>query len=188
MLRVAIVLGLLGVASCGASRGSSMRPHAEFTAEDARLFEDGVDLIENPDQLEGQWKLDWDRDLDRRVAQSDLIVIGTVNTLRDDVDLDQNTSYQIVLATERALVGEKPGSEMILISRQGATGYSSVQEHRGHLLGRKLIAFVRYAIGENDAAVAHFHLSSPSEAVTARIDTFEAQRRPSSVKIVEHKN
>ncbi|MFI5306169.1 MAG: hypothetical protein ACHQ53_02390 [Polyangiales bacterium] len=177
------------VLACAACAHHAQGPsaHAEFSSDDAALFEDGVDLIEDPGQLEGQWKTDWDRDLDRRIAQADVIAVGTVTTLRADVDLDRRTSRHLVLAVERTLEGKAP-SELILVSREGAAGYASIGDHSGDVLNRKLLAFVRYAAGPDDSVIAHFHLSVPSDTVLQRVDQYEAQKRPSQVQIIEHSN
>jgi hypothetical protein len=177
---------VLGCMAC-AHGAQGPRAHAEFSPSDAALFEDGLDLIEDPDQLEGQWKSDWDRDLDRRVAQSDVIAVGTVTMLRADVDLDRRTSYHLVLSVERTLEGKAPG-ELILVSREGAAGYASVGDHSGDVLNRKLLAFVRYAAGPDDSVIVHFHLSVPSQTVLQRVDQYEAQKRPSQVQVIEHRN
>lgn len=182
---LAVVLWGLG---CASQSAQGPRPRSEFTADDAKSFEDGADLIEDPDQLEGQWRLDWDRDLDRRIAQSDLIVLGTVTTLRAETDLEHHTSYQIVLGIERALEGDKPKGELTLTSREGASGYSSVVEHHDRFLNRQLVAFLKYAAGpEGGPVIAHFHLSVPSKVVLERVAAYDAKKRPTSVQIVERR-
>jgi hypothetical protein len=188
MRRFFLALALVGCGiACGAhsSRGPQVR--SEFTLDDAKLFEDGVDLIETPEQLEGQWKLDWDRDLDRRINQSDTIALGTVSTLRTDTDLEHRTNYQIVMNVESTLEGDRPGSELTLTSREGASGYSSIEEHKDQLLSRKLVAFVKYAKNENGTVIWHFHLSAPSKAVLDRVAVFDAQKHSSQIQVIEHR-
>jgi hypothetical protein len=185
--RFVLSMMIVGGAACGSQSAQGPRPSTELNAEQAALFGDGVDLIEDPEQLEGSWRTDWDRDLDRRVLESDLIVIGTVSTLRAEVDLDHRTSYQLVLGVERTLEGKAPGSELTLTSREGAAGYASIKDHSDHVLERKLVAFVKYAAGSGDAVVAHFHLSAPSQVVLQRVDQYEAQKHPASVQIIEHR-
>src|SRR4051794_29404001 len=118
-LPVALLTFLLAVAGCGGSQGmhGKLRPSSEFTPRDSGLFEDGVDLIDDPQGLEGQWRDDWENDLNERIARSDVIAVGSVNTLRTDVDLEHQTSYRVVFAFERKLVGEPPSSELNLLSR-----------------------------------------------------------------------
>jgi hypothetical protein len=186
--RLLCFLIVLCGSACSSQAAQGPRPRSPFTADDAALFEDGIDLIENPDQLEGQWKTDWDRDLDRRIAQSDFVALGSVTTLRDDSDLESRTSYQIVLAIERTLAGDAHGSELTLISRQGSGGYSSVEKQRKQLLGRKLTAFVKYAAGDGDSVVSHFHLSAPSSAVLERVGASETRKHPTSVQVIEHRD
>jgi hypothetical protein len=184
--RSTLLLMVLSCAACGAQGAQGPQPKSEFSVQDAALFEDGVDLIEDPNQLEGQWRTDWDRQLDQRIAQSDLVALGTVTTLRADVDLEQRTSYQVVVAVERTLEGKASGGDLNLVTRQGSGGYAGIDSHSTQLLNRKVVAFVKYAAGPDNAVIAHFHLSVSSQPVLDRVNAFETRKQPNQVKIIEH--
>jgi hypothetical protein len=189
--RSSSLLIALALASCGGSQGmhGKMRPSSEFTSRDTGLFEDGVDLIEDPQGLEGQWRDDWENDLNERIARSDVIALGSVNTLRTDLDLDHQTSYRVVFAFERGLVGEPPAKELNLVSRSGAPGFSSIERDHANMLNHKFVVFMKYAVaGQKDetAVATHFHLSPPSDVVLERIGTFKESKEPSHVRVIEH--
>lgn len=191
VLAVALVLApSASIAGCG-SAATQGKPQvtSPFGVREAQLFEDGVDLIETPEGLEGQWRNDWENDLNERISASDLIASGTVTTLRADVDLEKRTSYRVVFAVERVFKGQKPASELMLVTTAGAGGYGSIERDRQHMLGRSMVVFLKYAAGpEGQGVVSHFHLSPPSNTVLARIREFEAQKEPNRVIVVEHKN
>jgi hypothetical protein len=189
--RVSLLTFALAVAGCGGSQGmhGKVRPSSEFTPRDTGLFEDGVDLIEDPQGLEGQWRDDWENDLNERIARSDVIALGSVNTLNTDLDLEHQTSYRVVFAFEHRLVGEPPASELNLVSRGGAPGFSSIERDRANILNRKLVVFMKYAAAGakgDTAVVTHFHLSPPSDVVLDRIGRFKESKEPSHVQVIEH--
>jgi hypothetical protein len=197
VLLPALALSMAGWAGCGASAVQG-KPQvtSEFGVREGQLFEDGIDLIEDPQGLEGQWRDDWENDLNERISKSDLIASGTVTTLRTDIDLEKHTSYRVVFAIERVFKGEKPSSELTLVSIAGAGGYASIERDRQHMLSRKMVVFLKYAdasAGSGSAAsgndvIAHFHLSPPSDVVLARVREFDDHKRPNRVIIVEHKD
>lgn len=191
LFRVSLLTFALAMASCGGSSGmhGALRPSSEFTTRDTGLFEDGVDLIEDPQGLEGKWRDDWENDLNERIARSDVIALGSVSTLSTDQDLEHQTSYRVVFAFERGLVGEPPASEMNLVSRGGAPGFASIERDRANLLNHKLVVFMKYAAAGADdktAVVTHFHLSPPSDVVLERIGSFKQSKEPSHVEVIEH--
>jgi hypothetical protein len=186
-LRSAGCAALLALActDCGGSQSQAAAP-AEFTAEHALLFDDGVDLIEDPSGLQGRWKVDFDRELDQRAEAADLVVNGTVTTVRVEQNPELRSTFHLIFRVDDALKGETNETQLQLSSREGARGYGSVVQHRDRVLQRPLVAFVRYAPGENGAVVAHFHLTAPSQTVTSVLQRREAADNPHRVKVIEH--
>jgi hypothetical protein len=186
-----VLFALIVCGACGGSQGmhGKFRPSSEFTTRDTGLFEDGVDLIEDPQGLEGQWRDDWESDLNDRIARSDVIAVGTVNTLRTDLDLEHNTNYRVVFDFERSLQGEPPSNELNLASRTGAPGYSSIDRDHDKILNRRFIVFMKYAPGsegDEEAVIAHFHLSPLSQVVLERITQFKESKEPTHIRVIEH--
>ena len=176
----ASVIGL--AAGCG-GRQDRVQTGSEFTEREIALFEDGIDLIDDPKGLEGRWREDWDNDLNDRIASSDVIAYGTVTTLRTDVDLDHRTSYRLVFALEQTLKGEPQQAEFSLLSRGGAPGFATVDRDRERILNRKLVVFLKYAAGA--PPVLHFHLSPPSDIVLSRVQSYQERESP-RIRVIEH--
>lgn len=177
---------LLSLGACGGA-GQVVRrePLPPLTEEQAVLFDDGVDLIEDPAALEGRWYEDWQQELERRLAEADEVVLGKVQTVRADVDPSRRTSYRVVFAVEHAYTGD-PGDELTLSANDSALGYVSVERNRERLLQRTFVAFIKRAGGEDGLEVQHFHLTPPSPPLDKRLERFEADQRPNTIKIIEH--
>ena len=185
----ALALGMLVGAACGGS-GKRVAQPGEFSARHAQLFDDGVDLIEDPDSLQGRWRSDWELELDQRLDDSDLVASGKVTTVREEIDPEQRASYHLLFLVGKAFKGEPRDrdNEVSLAAREGAAGYSSVQQNREHMMERDLVVFVRYAVDPDGAVTPHFHLMPTSPAVTRGLQRFEAKQNPHRIQVIEHKH
>jgi hypothetical protein len=184
------VLGLLAaalvlaVAGCGGSNAGSPSPETPLNAQQVALFEDGVDMLEDPSALQDSWRSDWERETRERIAQSDAIALGDVTTVRTQEDPGQAVSYYVVISVKKTLLGEPVGSELVLTARESAAGYGNLADQRERLLRMSVIAFLKYA-KEGSAVVTHFHLVIPSERVYSVIDEHK-RRGGNEVKIITH--
>ena len=174
------------LAACGGYGSALPSAKAPLSVREQRVFDDGVDLLANPEVLQDQWKADWDRDLHDRIEASDLIVLGAVSNLRTDVDPGGTKTFSLAFGIERVLQGSAPGGELNLQSRNGAQGYASIGEHAEELLQRRMVAFVKYALSEDGTTVAHFHLVLPSKSIETSISDHAAKMHP--VIVIERNN
>jgi hypothetical protein len=164
-LLAVLLLASVGVAGCGASRpGPAVS--SPFTERDKQLFDDGFDLMEDPDALHCQWRIDWEHELTERLDRSDAIVEGEIVSTHVDTDPDQRKSYRVVLSVRKAHRGALGHgvNEVSLAAREGSLGYASLAGNPERILRLPFVAFMKYA----DVAgrpVAHFHLTPPSLAL-----------------------
>ena len=179
---------VLGVALClvacgGASSAGHIR--SEFTAQDATLFDDVVDLIEDPAALEAAWG-DVDGSVIRnRVGRADLVAIVNVTALRNDVDLDRKETYRIHVESEKDLLGKSP-KDISLRVRQGEPGFRSVEVAADALMRRPFVLYAKWYLDEQTMQPRpHWHLSPASEAVVDRTrNDLRAARRVSGTETV----
>jgi hypothetical protein len=172
------------LAACG---GSKQGPSAEspLNAQQAALFEDGIDMLTDPKALQDNWRTDWETETRARVKQADRAVLGHITTLRTQEDPGRSVSYHIVVAIDKTLIGEPIGDEVVLVSREGTAGYGVVGAQSERLLRLDVIAFIKYA-NEGGVVVPHFHLVIPSEPVYGAIDERLKHTPGHEVKIIEH--
>jgi hypothetical protein len=170
--------------ACGGPAKGAPIATAPLTEEQAALFTDGVDMLEKPEMLQDQWRQQWAEDTQRIAEEAELVVRGTVTTVRTDQDPDQRTAINVVLRVKDVLIGSHPGGDLVLRSREGAVGFSSLQEHRERVLRADMVAFVRYAL-EDGRQVTHFQLVRPSNPVLNAVDR-RLGNKAHRVKIVEH--
>lgn len=173
LLSAALLLCL----GCAGSKPTNTTPQ-QLSAEDARLFEQGVDFIAKLDGLDGRWRDEWDRDLHQRVAASDLVAVVTVRTLRTDTDPEKRVTHRIVAHVDRPILGTPPSEEIELPVREGAAGFASVDQAAPRLPEQQFVAYVKWLMGEAGRPVAYFHLSPASEPVVAMTEASATQLSP----------
>ena len=179
-------VGVWVASGCGGSAGG-IKPSSPFTDEHARLFDDGVDLVSEPDKQPGRWGDDWRADLEGRMAESDAVAVGTVTTVHTDVNLDGKTSYRVVLDVDETPRGPLPSDELSLRSSEDAQGYPTMQANRERILNRRMIAFIKWYRGA-DGTAAHWHISPASEQVAARVRDGLEEKRVFKRTVIEHKS
>lgn len=191
----ALALGLCATLSWGAgcSKGTTgpSTTAAQLSAEHAQLFEQGVDFIAKLDGLDGRWREDWERDLQRRVEAADLVAEVVVRTLRTDTDPEQRVTHRIVVHVDRVIRGQEPSSELELAVREGALGFASVDQAVRRLPEQRFVAFVKWARGEEAfEPVPYFHLSPASEQVLAEtegwVTRLQEQAGAPSARVIVH--
>jgi hypothetical protein len=169
---------------CGASlQGPSVS--SPFTQRDASLFDDGVDLMQDPDALHGQWREDWERELTERMERSDVVFEGVLLAVQVDSDPDQRESYRALISVGKVHRGDLFGAkEVALISREGALGYNTFKGNPERLLRKPFMAFLKYADAPDGSPkpVAHFHISPPSIAMR-RGFVGDKAKQPCTVKV-----
>ncbi len=144
---------------------------APWESRETPFFDDGVDLVEDPQSLSGEWGFRQQNWLDGRIQLADSIAIVDIQTIQTKVDATgrQFKSLHIVVAEQ--LYGKNPTKDVSLQSPETAPGYPLILRHERHLQGR-FIAFVRWFRTGEDTAEAighHFHLSPASEALLAEV-------------------
>ena len=177
----------------GGSSGPAVRVTSPFTAEHAAVFDDGADFVARPDALDGDWREDWDRDLQKRVGFSDAIGVVTVTTLRTDTDLDRRTTYRLICHVDRMLYGESPGEEFELVVREGSDGYASVDGNDRRILQKTFVLFMKWYQPPAGQVAVHWHLSPASQqiltATNRMVERRNVAQNPDQREIIiEHSN
>lgn len=164
---LALAFALIAAACGGAQTGPVIS--SPFERRDAQLFDDGLDLMEDPDSLHGQWRSDWEAELTERVERSDAIVEGEVLAVHTDIDPDKRTSYRVVLDIRQVHRGNMAKGEHSLVAQEGSLGYRSLAGNPERVLRRQFVAFIKYAEAPG-RPIAHFHLTPPSIALRRGFD------------------
>ena len=100
----------LAATGCGGSQAKAVTPD-EFTAEHAVLFDDGIDLIEDPEGLQGRWKSDYELELEHRAEAADVVVSGVVTTVRVEQDPEMRSTFHLLFRRDQVLKGETEEAE-----------------------------------------------------------------------------
>jgi hypothetical protein len=186
---VCAAFAAFAIAACGGSAATNASTLPKFTEADAAYFDDGVDLVRDPQGVGGLWQAEWERELGERVARAEFVVVAFVHTLRTDVDLDRRTHYRLVAQVERALSGTAPDGDLTLVSREDAPGYVTVQSHHENVLEQKFVVFARRYRDAVGVPVLHWHLAPASEAVLRQVQARLEASSPTfrEVRVIERR-
>jgi len=190
VLRISIVLALLSsllVACGGKSTTTPARPSSPFTEQDLKLFDDGVDLVADPDGLAGRWADDWNLEMRERVERSDLIALLEVSTLLTDTDPEGHTTHRLVVKLDKILKGQPPSMELNLSSADGAVGFPTVDSNKGRLLHMNLLLLLKWVEQPDGGVSSHFHLASSSDKVVSRVVAHIARDKPQERTVIERR-
>ena len=174
--RFTLLLALFGLAlmACGAS-AAPIRVTSPMTAADVRVFDHGVDFVDDPEILAGQWRRTWADELQARVGSADAIVLVRVNSAQATRIPDVGPSYRLDIEAGGALFGAV--TDIDLVSTESDGGYSSVDRNQTRLLSADFVLFLKWYQADDGAVAAHWHLSPATEAVTTRVRFLVTSRR-----------
>jgi hypothetical protein len=161
----------LASVGCGtaASTGNVMHPSSPFTEADAQLFENGVDLVGDPQALTGRWADDWASELSSRIQRSDLIALLTVNTLRTDTNPQEHTTHWLVGDVGDVLKGVRGEEELSLATADDSLGFDSVDRERANILRKPMLVLAKWVKDPNGTVRARWHMASASPQVVAAV-------------------
>jgi hypothetical protein len=182
MLVTALVLGSCATASGGVH--GPQKPSSPFMEADKLLFEDGVDMIGEPDGLTGRWAEDWNTELRDRVQRSDLIALLTVNTLRTEVSPDQRHTHWLVAEVGDVLKGNYSG-ELGLAATETSVGFESVERERQNILHKPMVVFAKWVADDAGVVRAHWHLAPATKNIVSAVRLSLAGAPPSTVDVIE---
>ncbi len=178
----------LALTGCGGKSVTTPAvPSSPFTETDLKLFDDGVDLVSDPDGLAGRWADDWNIEMRDRVGRSDLIAIVEVQTQLTDTSPEGRTSHQLAVVVERVLKGKPPAMELSLSSADSSIGYPSVDQNKGRLLHMRLLALIKWVEEPDGSVSSHFHLTSSSDKVVSRVVAHIARDKPQDRTVIERR-
>jgi hypothetical protein len=163
-----------------------------MSADEARLFERGIDFVAKPDGLEGRWREDWNTELEQRVRNADLVALVTVRTLRTDTAPDQRVTHRIAAHVDRVITGKGPSDELELSADEAAAGFASLDQSIARLADQKFVAFVKWSPDSAGEPLAYFHLSPASEEVLTEtegtVTRVRPRESPQADRVIIHRN
>jgi hypothetical protein len=166
---------LVVVTGC-ASQGIDVTTLPRFSEADRTLFDDGVDMVAEPEGLGGPLLAQWEGELGQRLEHSDIVAVGRFHTVRETVDLDHQATHRLIMKVETRYRGKAKG-DLTLGSRHDAPGHETIGRHRDRLLKEKFVAFVRRFRSDRDEVELHFRLMPATESLLQRLDAhFQSQR------------
>lgn len=183
LLATALVLAAAAMAPVSLAACGSSAPRivvTPMTSAQGVVFENGVDFIDDPSILEGNWLETWEQEVDLRVRSADVVAYVRITTVRTDTDLERRETHRLVAHIDSLRLGEGVGDDLELVAREGDAGFDTVHDQDRRLLNQRFVAFVKWVQATpEDPIVARWHLSPASERVVRRVNSLvEARRAP----------
>jgi hypothetical protein len=160
--------------ACG-SAPTAIRVTSPMTATELRVFDHGVDFVDDPEILSGQWRRNWSDELQVRVGSADIILLTRINSAQATRIPDVGPSYRLDIAPSGALLGTS--TDIDLVSAEGDPGFSSIDRNQPRLLAGDFVLFVKWYQSDDGTVGAHWHLSPATESVTSRVRFLVDSRR-----------
>ena len=145
------------VAGCG----GQLQAGPKWWKAEARFFDDGVDLVEDPagfSKALAKEQLDLLGARTRRADSVAVVDIQSVQTITERHGLrGEYLSAQVV----EPLCGEKTPESLTLVSAESSAGFGTLERHQDRLMGRQLLFLRLFERGDGTLG-HHFHLSPAS--------------------------
>jgi len=175
LVTLALVSVALASTSCGGAAAPA-RVTSPTTPAQLRVFDHGVDLVDDPDILGGQWRESWSEELQARVGAADIIQVVRVNSAQATRIPERGASYRLDIEPDGdALLGAS--TDIDLLSTEGDGGYVSIDRNQTRLLSTDFVLYIKWYNGEAGAIGAHWHLSPATPAVVRRTQYLIERRR-----------
>lgn len=180
--------------ACGGSRTSAETlPATELTQEHRRVFEHGVDYLDDPAALGGRWEMEWEQNLASRVRRSHFIGIVRIEAMHAEQQPDRPATYRLHAEVERRLLGHASSGGLSLISRPEHAGFPTLDDKHDRILDQRFVAFVVWSRDEGERR-AHWHLAPAADPVIQRVRAVIEEERPGEAvpgegpRVIRHRN
>ncbi len=166
----------LSVSSCGPRAAPVGAP---WNPGDAVFFDDGADLIIDPDALSGRAGFQQKDALEARIQLSDLAAVVEISSLHTESDVDKKESKRLEVASIETLYGSFPRGNLSLKTPSSSPGYELIVRHESYLEGDFILFYRGFKdIEDNGEKVGyHFHLTKASSTLIRYIKQRLTARR-----------
>lgn len=185
MSRLYNVLLLLAVLVSLTGCGGAFKTGESWDPRESRMFDDGVDLLQDISKLSGEWEYQAEQELEARAHLADMVAIVNVLAVQTNEDLEGIESKKIEARIDDIIYGDAPGSDLALKSSANSLGYSLILRHEQHLVGKHIV-FMRWFTQDDKSLGHHFHLSPASGKLEKKIrKLLEARKKEEDIQNVK---
>ena len=157
----------LTASACGST--STARVARPITAAQAAVYDNGIDYVDNPALLEGNWLETWEREIDQRVTDSDVVSYVTISTIRTDADLERRETFRLTAHSDSIRFGTVE-EDFVIVSARTDAGFGTVRGNDTRILNNRFVLFLRHVQDEVDGPITtRWHMSPASEPIVRRV-------------------
>jgi hypothetical protein len=178
-LLLTLLMAVLALA-CGPSKPVAVgptRPHAQWTGEEAELFDDGIDIGAVAGSNANASPDDEVKAANRAIKGDGVVVAKVVGVSSEPVG--EKRRFRLELRVEgNALAGAKIDSPFTLVVEPSAPAFGIVRTQDTQLIGARFVVFYRrYAADDGGDPITHFHLSATDKRVLDAIERAKTKKQ-----------
>jgi len=167
--------------ACGPSKPVATgptRPLAQWTGEEAELFDDGIDIGAVPGSTGTSTADDSEVKAANRTIKGDGVVIAKVVGVSSE-PVGEKRRFRLELRVEgKVLAGSAIDSPFTLVVEPSAPSFGTVRGQDTQLIGAKFVVFYRrYAADDGGDPITHFHLSATDKRVLDAIERAKTKKQ-----------
>jgi hypothetical protein len=137
-------------------------------ASEATVFDDGIDLVDDPAKLSGEWAFRARQEIDARSNLADMIAVVSIGSVQTTKDMDGTEARRIDARVIDTVYGSAPDKALVLKSSASSLGNAVITRNEGRLSG-EFIVFLRWFELEDGTIGHHFHLSPNAPAILEKV-------------------
>jgi hypothetical protein len=170
----AVAIAVLSVAAIGCGGGFAVgRPWD--AAGEATVFDDGIDMVDDPAKLSGEWAFRARQDLDARSNLADMIAVVNIVSIQTMKDVDGTEARRVDTRIVRILYGATPDKALVLKSSATSLGNALITRYEGRLSG-DFVVFLRWFEQKDGTIGHHFHFSPSSPQILEMVHKYVEAR------------
>jgi hypothetical protein len=171
---------------CG---GNALKVGQPWNPKEEKFFDNGIDIIDNPNSAFGQWGFQQESAMDGRAQLSDYVAVVEITAIKTVTSAENVEAKHIEVKVKKTLYGTHPDSVLSLKSDPSFPGFVLIKRYEKRLKGN-FILFSRWFNETINGPTAQgldcrFHLSPASpvmikatkDRLTTRV-TLETKHHP----------
>ncbi|MBN2802066.1 MAG: hypothetical protein JXR91_03130 [Deltaproteobacteria bacterium] len=132
-----------------------------WNPDEAQFFDDSIDIIEDYNNLSGQWEFDAKEEFNGRSNLADIIAIVNITSIQTSQDNSGKEEKRIEMLVTKFIYGTLESNDIVLATNAESKSYTLIMRYEKNLKGEHLLFLRRFKTSEGYGE--HFHISPASD-------------------------
>jgi hypothetical protein len=132
-----------------------------WNPDEAQFFDDSIDIIDDYNNLSGQWAFDAKEEFNGRSNLADIIAIVNITSIQTSQDNSGKEEKRIEMEVTQLIYGTLESNNIVLATNAESKSYTLIMRYEKNLKGEHLLFLRRFKTTEGFGE--HFHISPASD-------------------------